>query len=329
MARKRTQKRPRSRWASAAKTAYGVGKMVASGYKWYKGGSKTHTKKPKLHQNAKVGGTGGTFSKFFYGKRKVPKGYRAVIKALKNNFFVSNESGRLNVGVGVQDAFYTSFFRSGDVTSIFSTFTLPNISRVLLRSVSAELMITNQADSVCRVTLYDVIARRDNAVSTNVQSPTGAWAHSYADQGTLDADYTVVGSTPFSAGLFTQWFKVLKITHVDMPAGHIHCHRVHYEPNKALDGEVKNYVGQQYKGLTCYTMVVAHGTPANDTTTKTQVSTSTAHLDWVSRRQYKYSFIADNTSTFTKTNTLSTSFGVSQSIFVPGSDAVLTGDTAG
>lgn len=284
-----------------------------------------HVKTVKLHQNASaIPGSGGTFSKFFYGRRKAPKAYRSVIGALSKNFQVYNGSGRAGAAVGLQDVQVPlTMFNSTDVQALLTNIqTNWKNTRAVLMSCSAEVLLTNQDIGNARITLYDIVARRDLAAS-NVSDPSTAWGHSYGDQTASNSNSNLLGSTPFSADLFTQFFKVLKITHITLGQGQSHTHRVHYQPNKKIDGEYVQYENQGFKGLTCFTMMVDHGMPYNDTTTKTSVSSGKSAIDYVWRKQYKYTFVSDVSNTYYVTNSLPGSFAVSESVMDIGSGATV------
>lgn len=321
----------RSYGKRAAQGALGLA-IGTAGYKYLTSGKPKKKKqrvrihgrlKFNLHQRASaIPGQGGTFSKFFYGKRKIPKGYRSIIKGLAKNYQTYNGTARYTAAVGVQDIQNPlSMFGQADVQALLTNFAVSyKDSRALLMSCSAELMITNQDVGNARITLYDVVCRRD-CNYTNNSSPSNAWLHSYADQGATNTVY--IGATPFSAELFTQFYKVVKITHIVLGQGQCHTHRVHYAPNKVIDGEYVQYDGYGFKGLTCFTMLVDHGMPYNDSTTKTSVSTGNTALDVVWRKQYKYTYLTDNSNNYYVTNSLPASFAVNEDVMNIGSGTVV------
>nr|WAE42482.1 MAG: capsid protein [Cressdnaviricota sp.] len=287
---------------------------------------KKQPRKNKLHQKAIPMGRGGFYSKFYYGKRKLPLPYR-VLKNLAKNYQSLNGSARVTSVVGQQNvATQLAMYTTTDLTTMATNVSANATQKVIHLSVSAEVMITNQDVGNCVLTLYDIIARRD-LTTTAVNNPGQAWASSYSDEGGSNTDYQIIGATPFSSDLFTQFFKVLKITHVFLGQGESHSHKVYFSPNRQIDKEYINNEAQGIKGLTCFTSLVAYGAPYNDATTKTSVSTGQVTLDVVYRKQYKYSFIADSTTTWFKTNNLTT-FAVGESIMDPGTGAAVASDVA-
>lgn len=282
------------------------------------------TKKKKLHQRAVLQGAGGSFSKFFYGKRKWPWG---IPKGIAKNFYQSNSAGRITQTAGLQavwDAF--TIYSPSIIQTIGAINSANHANRNVHLSASSELMLTNQDQANVRIAIYDIVARRDNSSASTVDGPTDAFKNGLADQGGSASSYQVVGTTPFASSEFTSYFKVLKITHVILGAGQTHSHRIHFQPNKVVNTEVGYNSTKQIKGLTCTVMVVATGEPANDATTKTSVSTGQIAIDAVAKTQYKYSYLSDPTNTFTSVNNLST-FAVSEEIMSVATGATIANET--
>jgi hypothetical protein len=290
--------------------------------------SKTKTKS-KLHQKVSlIAGGPNSESKFFYGKRKVPKAYTKVIKALAKNYVALNNAQRISVAVGLQGAnTLLTMFGPADMNTILTTISSNKTNRAVVMSCSAEIMLTNMDLAPARVTLYDVIARRD-IPSSSLNLPDVAWKVGYADEGGSNSNYSIIGTTPFSNDTFVQFYKVLKITNIVMSQGQTHFHRVNFSPNRLIDGEYINYDQQGYKGLTCHTMIVHSGMPANDSVTKTQVSTGVTNIDVVNRIQYKYTWLTDNTTNYKVTNSLPGSFTVAQDLVDIGSGTIVTDSNA-
>lgn len=261
-------------------------------------------------------GRGGSESSFYYTSRKIPRGFPGLKGALSDNYYVINAAGRLGASVGTQNSVIANrMFNTTDLQTISTSVGGANSTvRWLARKCSSETMITNQDSGNCRITIYDIIARRDSNSSVNTSDPVVAWNNSYLDEGGANANSALVGTLPFSSDLFTQFFKVLKVTTILLGAGQTHFHRISFKLNKVIDQETVKYVTSSLKGTTCYQMVVVSGVPYNDVTTTTQVSTGACNVDWVSRREYKYTWLADNTTTFSSSNNLPGSFTVAEDI---------------
>jgi len=259
----------------------------------------TKLKKRRLTQKASRDGTGGTFSKFSFKRYKVPRGFGGTT----DNYFVTNGSGRFSAGSGVQNAeTHGTFFTKYDLNLIASQVSSSDTLKYLLKSCSAELELTNQCKGNVRLKIYDIVARRDLNTS-NVQTPSYAWAHNYAQEGGNDSDYTVVGTTPFSNSMFVKFFKISKITNVLLAQGQTHCHKLYFKPNAVINKDTLDEISHGLKGLTRYTMIVAHGCPYNDIEIE-HVSTGDVAIDWIVRKQYRYTHVDDSSVNYNVSNQL-------------------------
>lgn len=286
-------------------------------YTKYNKKGKPKPKKNKLSQGAKseVGSHGGTYSNYYYTGRKCPKNYYKVIKTLSKNYYTINYAVRWTSGPGVQNSnTINTIFGYTDVNAISQKIAANQTNKFLLKSCSSEMLITNQDAGNVNIIIYDIIARRDLATNANIAFPDIAWARAYTDEGASNSNWSIPGSTPFSADLFTQFFKVAKMTHITLGQGQCHTHRVKFTPNKIMDGEYIQYNTNGFKGLTCFQMVVQYGMPANDVTTKTTVSLGNTALDFVTKKQYSFTWMADQDTSYSTTQSLPTSFAVNESI---------------
>ena len=114
---------------------------------------------------------------------------------------------------------------------------------------SAELYLQNQSNSNIKVQIYDIIARRDQTVSSTCFDPTNAFTLGLADEDTYTP--TNVGTLPFASRIFTQYFKVCKVTHLSMSEGQTHVHRIRFSPNRILNQELETLSTGNIKALTC------------------------------------------------------------------------------
>nr|WAE42454.1 MAG: capsid protein [Cressdnaviricota sp.] len=281
--------------------------------------------KKSLNQKAIHEGTGGSFSKFFYGRRRIPKRMRAVYKNCAKNYQVINNSGRLTANSGSQSFNgILTMFSTADLTGFSTNISANKTNKFLAMNCSAELMLSNQDEGNCRIVLYDVICRRD-ITQSNISDPANAFKNSLADEGGSNANWSSVGTTPFASDLFTQFYKVLKITHIILGAGQFHTHRVHFGLNRQFDNEQLQYTPNGIKGATCFTVAMIYGAPYNDSTTKTQVSTGQVTVDFVSKKQYSYTWVQDQDTNYYLTNNL-VGFTVGEDILSIASGAPLTPD---
>jgi len=81
--------------------------------------------------------------------------------------------------------------------------------------------------------------------------------------------------------------KLKKLLKVELSPGQSHKHKATYHINKRVDGAVlRTY--DILRDVTKFQMYVVSGTPINDATDTTLVSTSTIAMDVVNRLSYKY-----------------------------------------
>lgn len=266
------------------------------------GGNALIFRMPRLTQRAIRDGTGGSFSKFSFLRRKVPRGFAAAT----DNYKVINGAGRMTVATGVQGAETHGFYYDVPTLDVIrSLVSSSDTVKFLVKSLTAELELTNQCKGNVRLKIYDIVCRRDCNTANN-STPSQAWKHNYAQEGGNDNDYSVVGTTPFSNSMFVKFYKVRKVTNVLLAQGQTHCHKVYIRANAIINKDTIDEVNYGFKGITRYTMVVAHGCPYNEAETKTDVSTGDVALDWIIRKQYKYTYISDESVNYSVTNTLPT-----------------------
>lgn len=191
-------------------------------------------------------------------------------------------------------------------------------SRVLHEFMSGEILLANASVFTTTMIIYDVMARRDLhlglASSAELAAPTGAWSTGVTDEGGGANDWKVIGGTPFQSELFNQFYRVVQTTRVELNPGGIHRHVASFRPNKIVHNEVVEANSYGIQGLSCYTMVVLYGQPAHDSTTTTSVTITAASLDVVQSANYRYRYIQEGSTDFTKTNQLAASFAVGPQI---------------
>lgn len=278
----------------------------------------------KLDQGVKQLGTGGSFSSFFYGRRFATRFQKNLFKNVSCDYYQNNGFQRMTATVGRQNHFAISWFLPADMKSICSQVTGQN--KIMFRSMSGELLLTNQDLGNVSVKLYDIMVKRD-IHDTTVADPDQAWTNGYLNSGSTMNDANV-GCTPFSANRFTQYFTVKKITHLILAQGQSHTHRISFQPNRSMSEETLNDIDYCVKGFTCFTMVVYHGMPYNDSLTKSQVSTGSCALDCVYKRQYKYQRIEDSISSTVGNNILAIAFTNNENVMDIGTGAIEIGTQA-
>jgi len=117
---------------------------------------------------------------------------------------------------------------------------------------------------------------KSNLVSTYRQATTRQHCGTqvYFSEGAQVNAVNFVYETPFKSRLFCLYYKVKKIIKIELSPGQSHKHKATYHINKRVDGAVlRTY--DILRDVTKFQMYVVSGTPINDATDTTLVSTST------------------------------------------------------
>lgn len=282
------------------------------------GGKKVRTEE-RMHNNLVVQeGSSTSKSVHDFGSRKSYA--KDVTRLCAPQFYLRNDAGvNVQSSVGAQTTFAIGHYTYGDLNAIknLSPNTPLITSRVLLEYMEAELVMANASVYTTCITIYDVIARRDLA-TVSVRNPDACFNNGLLGEGAGASGYAYVGAEPFQSEQFNQYYKVLGKTKFDLPSGGTHRHIVKFRPNKVLHNEVMaNSVygaGSTNDGgiadLTVFSLVVMHGQPAHDSTTITSVTLSAASIDYIHKCSYRFRFLQDSATTWSKSNNLATSFAV-------------------
>lgn len=296
-----------------------IGTLAKRGIKSYFSNKKrkasSSTRPAKRARTTKFGyqiPTGGGDSKStFYLENPLEGKLPPVASELPPSVLVNNEAGRAESDVGKQNFILCGdYFTDTDVNSGFTLVNSLNSTKMLLRSVRGETLITNQENVNGRFTIYDVLCRKDT--DATVTDPLTAITTGYADaQGGAASNYLIPGTSVYSNSRFTEYFKVLQKTEVILSPGACHRHQVTYKPNKYFSHQCSARIaGSGIGGLTLYTLVQFHGSPINDVTTQTQVSLSHIAMDYVQLEEYKFAYVHAGSMAMSATNILPTAFTV-------------------
>lgn len=221
-------------------------------------------------------------------------------------FYTVNAGARISGAVGQQ--IYSqpqSLFLKSDLTTLMGKLPASNSTNLLiLRGAWSKGMITNMHQGPVKLIYYDCIARRDG--DDNAQS---AFNTGLSDQSGTTVDGTTLGVTPYKSQYFNQFWRIAKVTTVILDPGATHIHYVKARVNRVIRNE---YLGQTpalyLRGLTYYTLVVAHGVPANDATTTTTISTGVVALDAVTVAGYDFTYDANYKQVSSLSANVATSF---------------------
>jgi len=302
--------------------------------------SRTRTRtKTKLTQKVKTSKDGPVSDSFVkYPFRGF--GLGAFKKITAPLIYVVNESGYLQWTSGLQALTQPSpIYGCDDITHQFTMYAAhvpPDTAgavttKLYVEQCVAETMITNDTNAAIHMVLYDIIARRDlttsSAAQTNYITPTAAWTQGSIDSSDTSA-YEIVGSNPFQTPGFTEYYKVVKITNIDLHTGGHHRHKMIVAPRQTVSNDVVTELTASastgvYGKVTCFTMIVCHGFPDN-TTGGTTVSTSSGKIDWVTKKQYTFYPICSQRMIISSTDNLGTLATESIILDLTGAAASLT-----
>jgi len=234
------------------------------------------------------------------------------------HYVMNVAGGNTQSTAGIQNAFQVPWLNVYQLGACAAVVNASEATRFLLEHMHGTLMLSSASVFSTTVTLYDVIARRDLPTSA-IGDPVNAWSTGLTEEGA--GSYQTIGSTPFESELFNQFYKVVQTTEVDIPSGGVHRHVVDFRPYAVIHQDVVN---QQYggalnagggiRGITCFTLVKYHGSPAHDSTTNTAVTISPASLDAVQSFDIQFRGLLQANVSWQRKNNLATSFAVGAQI---------------
>lgn len=237
-----------------------------------------------------------------YGISNIRKKYTdaALMKTLRGQGFKSwsDTYGGLNAATaGVQA-----------VTTVHGVYTPYDIyfanaaasTKHYMKNCQVSVTMTNQCNAPVFVDLYDVVARQDLSTDTSYQSPSETWASTAQNP-------TYYGADPFACQEFTEAFKVLRITRINLTAGETAEHRCNYKAEQIFSRADLGFLTQDQAslaGLTHFVMMVTRGAPADaDNTT---VGSAITKVAYIVQKTYKTQTILNVTNQNTVATTLST-----------------------
>lgn len=316
--RKNTLRDTRSRAAMAKAAAYATGRLARWGVSALaKRAFAGRKKKPlarRLNQDIRPVGTGASQS--FYRKSYRCRLAKKILKELAPmRVNVQTSAERMStLAYGKQKATAVLQFPCSQITQAFTNLvdsSSSNTQSVLLRSIEQEYMISNASSANAFVKIYECTCRNDFNVGTTsptlaipINNPAGSF-----DQGVYDInsgmDAMTLGVTPFQSQLFTQLWRVDKIYHVELGAGRTHKHLSRFSPNTVVH-EPRSARNVNLEKVTRAVLILAYGSPINDTTTNSAVSTSLIALNIVRKETTKFQFMNPQGSVYYNQQSLGT-----------------------
>lgn len=149
--------------------------------------------------------------------------------------------------------------------------------------------------------IYDIVPREDSA-QTN---PLTSWTSGISDESAAVQTPTDLQTTPFLSETFCLYWKVRKISKIELAQGRSHKHSCKVSPHYSMNYE-RIQKSPQIRDFTQYTLFVIYGSATNDNTVKTSVSTGGAKVDIVQSIKYHYYGVMDNTTHYNYASALAT-----------------------
>jgi hypothetical protein len=213
---------------------------------------------------------GGTFTQLRFSKQ-CPSYYKGQLKGLAKQTLQSCAGAAYTSTTGGQGLVSAPLAAGDKMRDIFTmavgteVLTTGPTQRVFLERMEMVWTIRNDTNNEVVMDIYDVTCRHDQQAANGASEPALAWALGDGNAGAANA-YRTPGATPFSSPTFNQFYKVVKVHHVIMPAGSTHEHRVHVNvmrmfSNAFFSSDSGQPDMQLMKGLTRFAMLAWRGVP--------------------------------------------------------------------
>lgn len=265
----------------------------------------------RLFQSVRSNPGGSTFTKLTFGRRNPPKAYGILYKQNQEYLYEYLAARRETSLFGKQNVHCITYNDQTSVQQMFATIpaigsssTIYQTGKFIIESMTSKMTFTNQDLATAYVTIYSVVPRFHIPAGFD---PISRWDKGLEDQQLIPGgndDYRDAYAKPFASQNFCLYYKIEKVTNFELQQGQSHCHETTWYLHKEVHGQITNNFGA-YRDITKYNLVVTSGTPINDLTTKTLVSTSSCAVDIVEKISKKYTYAASQRILRTYVNTLS------------------------
>jgi len=297
-----TRRAPRPGAGPSARLAAGL-KIATAVKKAMKSRTSTalvHQRRRRLGPNhSAIQNAGGVITRSKYVSAN-PMSLSAKIrsKASMPTFLVQNAPSQFNALCGFQGVYWQALQNRVQLTEYYNQLPVPvpvgNATRALyLDYTTADIHFTNASNASCTVDLYDIVCKQDN----DLTSPLTAWANGIAmETNGLANNYEILGVLPTMSQQFNEFFKIVKVTHVNLAAGASHRHNIMLKYRKQIrEQRVKENVN--YAGISYFTMLVVRGVPISDKTGSDpairEVSSAPIGIDVVTQISAKFRYTQD------------------------------------
>lgn len=268
-------------------------------------------RRKKLYYNARPSAAGSTFTKLVFGNPRPSKAFAILYKQNQEYLYEYLQSRREISAFGKQNVHLITYNDQASVQQLFATIpqiasspTIYQTGKFIFQSMTSKMTFTNQDLASSYVTIYSVIPRFHVPTGS---SPLALWDKGLEDQQLIPGandDYRDAYAKPFASQNFCLYYKIEKVTTFELQQGQSHCHETTWHMNKEVHGQISAAFSSM-RDITKYNLIAISGTPINDLTTKTLVSTSSCAIDIVERISKKYTYAANQRTLRTYVNTLS------------------------
>lgn len=213
-----------------------------------------------------------------------------------------------------------TYLPGGPVTST------SGFNRAIMETSHSELTFTNPGNSAIELDIYDVVFKRDVPTQLTIQVEGGnvtcpgavedliTTGVNYGNNNGANDEHNAqyYGASPYDSQLFRDYCKVKKVSHVLLPSGASHRHKVTNSICKLIDQSVAGSESLLYiKGFSSTTLVCAKGVaginmnPSEIPLEGLAFTTITGgNLGVVTSTRIKYTYVADATNSLQYTNFL-------------------------
>lgn len=296
-------RRGRPTWGSMARAAGLFGsrkRKSSSGY--------PKSKKFKSSRRRKFSKSTARRKTSYVRNSKRGKAPMSLLKQLAApNIIKSSGATRVESGSNAQGIYFQTFMKgqSSEPTSLTAVFDAAGVygdnptKEIFIEYVSMKFQMTSQTTAQTKVTIYDLVSRRDLAYGDASNNPNNLYVDSCSQVGISNA--YAPGVTPYNAPGFCSRWKVKKQKTFVLNPGQVHRHNVFRYHNWRVPRytyDKNNYDVDTLAKRTQLVMIIIQGFPCNDRDAQSLVGIAPTALDVTFQSEVKYRMIQDNSTTY-------------------------------
>lgn len=267
----------------------------------------TKTKQKRRFGTAHKTGDNSSISSTRYGFAMSHSNKMLFRKLVGRQTYSGNTSTNFTSGQGEQGVFQYGVLSRDQMVAIkaqaLGGTTNANNAKIFVGYVKHRVVFRNQSNSSGRVTLYDLVWKK-NPVASSLDTPIEAWQKGYTDFG-VTGNEEIIGNTPFQSPEFRNHVTVKKVTTLHLEPGQQHEHTVYYRVNRIINTTLFDNSGfAPVPFLTSYVMGVWHGSLGHELD-NSKVTYMPMKLDIAQHFEYNYGWLPPIQSSFTQVNNMS------------------------